>query len=59
MSFAGRVVFVTGGGSGIGRLAAQRIADAGAKVATLDVNEAGLAETADGRAGIHTWRRSG
>jgi NAD(P)-dependent dehydrogenase (short-subunit alcohol dehydrogenase family) len=56
MSFADQVVFVTGGGSGMGRLAAQRMADAGAKVAAVDVNEAGLAETADGREGIHTWR---
>jgi hypothetical protein len=35
------------------------MADAGAKVAAVDVNEAGLAETADGRSGIHTGRRSG
>ncbi len=56
MSFAGQVVFVTGGGSGMGRLAAQRMADAGAKVAAVDVNESGLAETAEGREGIHTWR---
>lgn len=56
MSFAGQVLFVTGGGSGMGRLAAQRMADAGAKVAAVDVNEAGLAETAEGREGIHTWR---
>ena len=56
MSFASQVVFVTGGGSGMGRLAAQRMADAGAKVAVVDVNEAGLAETAEGREGVHTWR---
>jgi len=56
MSFSGRGVFITGGGSGMGRLAAQRMADAGAKVAAVDVNEEGLAETAQGRAGIHTWR---
>lgn len=56
MSFAGQVVFITGGGSGMGRLAAQRMADAGAKVAAVDINEAGLAETAEGREGIHTWR---
>ena len=56
MSFTGQVVFVTGGGSGMGRLAAQRMADAGAKVAAVDVNEAGLAETAAGRDGIHAWR---
>jgi NAD(P)-dependent dehydrogenase (short-subunit alcohol dehydrogenase family) len=56
MSFTGQVVFVTGGASGMGRLAAQRMADAGAKVAAVDINEAGLAETAKGREGIHTWR---
>lgn len=56
MSFADQVVFVTGGGSGMGRLAARRMADAGAKVAAIDVNEAGLAETAEGREAIHTWR---
>ncbi|MCP5059763.1 MAG: SDR family oxidoreductase [bacterium] len=56
MSFADQVVFVTGGGSGMGRLAAQRMADAGAKVAAVDVNEMGLAETGEGREGIHTWR---
>ncbi len=56
MSFEGQVVFVTGGASGMGRLAAQRMADAGAKVAAVDVNEAGLAETAEGRESIHTWR---
>jgi len=56
MSFASQVVFVTGGGSGMGRLAARRMADAGAKVAAVDVNEAGLGETAEGREGIHTWR---
>jgi NAD(P)-dependent dehydrogenase (short-subunit alcohol dehydrogenase family) len=56
MSFAGQVVFVTGGGSGMGRLAAQRMADSGARVAVVDVNESGLAETAEGFEGIHTWR---
>ena len=56
MSYAGQVVFITGGGSGMGRLAAQRMADAGAKVAAVDINEAGLTETAEGREGIHTWR---
>ena len=40
----------------MGRLAARRMADAGAKVAAVDVNEAGLAETAEGREGVHTWR---
>ncbi|MBW2446863.1 MAG: SDR family oxidoreductase [Deltaproteobacteria bacterium] len=56
MSSSDQVVFITGGGSGMGRLAAQRMADAGAKVAAVDINEAGLAETAEGREAIHTWR---
>ena len=55
MSFSDRVVFITGGGSGMGRLAAQRMADAGARVAAIDVSEAGLAETAKGRERIQTW----
>jgi len=56
MPFASQVVFVTGGGTGMGRLAAQRMADAGAKVAAVDVDAAGLARTAEGRERIHTWR---
>jgi hypothetical protein len=40
MAFDGRVVFVTGGGSGMGRLAARNLASAGARVAALDVSEA-------------------
>jgi NAD(P)-dependent dehydrogenase (short-subunit alcohol dehydrogenase family) len=52
MAFDGKVAFITGGGSGMGRLAAQTLADAGAAVAALDVDAAGLAETARDRAGI-------
>lgn len=52
----GKVVLVTGGGSGMGRLAAQRHADAGAEVVAVDVNEAGLAETAAGRGKIHVFK---
>ena len=55
MSFRGQVVYVTGSGSGMGRLAAQRMADAGAQVAAIDVNEAGLKQTALGRSGIHRF----
>lgn len=54
MSFTGKVVYVTGGASGMGRLAAQRMAKAGAQVAAVDVNEAGLVETARGHDGIQT-----
>jgi len=45
MALDGRTILVTGAASGMGRLAAQRMADAGARVAAFDVNEAGLAET--------------
>ncbi len=46
MAFHGRVALVTGAGSGMGRLAAQRLAAQGAAVAAVDVNEEGLRETA-------------
>lgn len=55
MSFQGKVALITGGGSGMGRLAAQNLAKTGVKVAALDVNEAGLSETAQGHDGIETW----
>ncbi len=38
---------VTGGGSGMGQAMAWRLATAGRRVAVLDLNEAGMAETAD------------
>ena len=55
MAFEGNVAFITGGGSGMGRVAARRLAQAGKKVAILDVNEAGLAETAEGHDGIQAY----
>jgi NAD(P)-dependent dehydrogenase (short-subunit alcohol dehydrogenase family) len=55
MAFAGRVALVTGGASGMGRLSARRLAGDGAKVAIVDVNEAGLAETARGQEGIRAY----
>jgi NAD(P)-dependent dehydrogenase (short-subunit alcohol dehydrogenase family) len=51
----GRVCLVVGAASGIGRAAARRWAAAGGVVAGADVNQAGLAETARGTAGIHAW----
>jgi NAD(P)-dependent dehydrogenase (short-subunit alcohol dehydrogenase family) len=54
MAFNGSVAFITGAGSGMGRLAARNLARAGKRVAALDVSEAGLAETAEGYEGIHT-----
>ena len=44
--FAGRIVAITGAGSGIGRRAAERFAAEGALVYGSDVNAEGLAETA-------------
>jgi len=53
MSFAGRVVLVTGGASGMGRLAAERMAGLGAHVAAVDVNAEGLRAVADAHERIH------
>lgn len=48
MPFSGNVAFITGGGSGMGQLAARNLAATGVKVAALDVNLAGLSDTAAG-----------
>jgi NAD(P)-dependent dehydrogenase (short-subunit alcohol dehydrogenase family) len=45
--FAGRVVVVTGGASGIGRAACLHFADAGASVVVADIDEAGGRLTAE------------
>ena len=55
MSDSKQVVLITGGGSGMGREAAQRFAAAGAAVALFDVNAAGMAETAGSFDSIHSW----
>lgn len=56
MAFKGKVALITGGGSGMGQFAARNLADQGASVAILDVNEAGMAETAEGRSGIKAYK---
>lgn len=42
ISFDGRVVVITGASVGIGRACAIRFAEGGARLALVDVNEAGL-----------------
>ena len=55
MAFKGKVVLITGAGSGMGQLSAQRLAKQGAIVAALDINDAGLTETAKGYDSIHCF----
>ena len=55
MAFNGQIAFITGGGSGIGRVAARQLAAAGKTVAIADVNTDGLKETADGHQDIHAY----
>ena len=46
-SFTDKVVVITGAGSGIGRALAQNLGARGARLALSDVDEAGLAQTAE------------
>jgi NAD(P)-dependent dehydrogenase (short-subunit alcohol dehydrogenase family) len=50
-----RSIFITGGGSGIGRATAQHFAARGWYVGVADINEAGMAETLSGIAGEAKW----
>ncbi|MEZ4269366.1 MAG: SDR family oxidoreductase [Myxococcota bacterium] len=55
MAFRGKVALVTGAASGMGRIAARRLAMEGAKVALVDLNAEGLEETAASRPGMESY----
>ncbi|HSG88266.1 MAG TPA: SDR family NAD(P)-dependent oxidoreductase [Pseudomonadales bacterium] len=59
-SLKDRVAIVTGAGSGMGRATAFLLADEGAKVAAMDLNEEGLDETVkaieENGGKVHGWR---
>ncbi|MEH6548972.1 MAG: SDR family NAD(P)-dependent oxidoreductase [Pseudomonadales bacterium] len=55
MAFEGKVVLITGGGSGMGQLAARIMSEQGKSVAIFDVNAEGMAKTAEGYENIHAW----
>ncbi len=48
-------ILITGAGSGMGQLAARQLADAGHRIAALDVNAVGLLETAEQHQNIRTF----
>jgi rhamnulose-1-phosphate aldolase/alcohol dehydrogenase len=58
LELAGRVAFVTGGASGIGRAVALRLAQAGAHVIVADRNAAGAHDVADGLVKTYGERRA-
>ncbi len=51
IDLSGKNALITGGATGIGRACAVTLAQAGAQIALVDVNEAGMAETTDATGG--------
>ena len=56
MPSAPGVALVTGAGSGMGQLAARRLAAAGASVAAVDVDDDGLAATVGRAPTMRSWQ---
>lgn len=56
MAFSGKVALVTGGASGMGQLSALRLAEQGAQVAIVDMNDDNLAATAAKSPNIHPFK---
>tara|TARA_B100001540_G_scaffold295995_1_gene297297 strand:+ start:97 stop:876 length:780 start_codon:yes stop_codon:yes gene_type:complete len=56
IDMAGKVALVTGGASGMGQIAARRLAAQGARVAIFDVNDQALADTAAESDNISAYR---
>lgn len=56
MNYNDKVVLITGGGSGMGQLAARNCAAAGAKVAIFDLNAEGMEKTANGYDAIKSYK---
>jgi NAD(P)-dependent dehydrogenase (short-subunit alcohol dehydrogenase family) len=54
-TFQGKVAVVTGAGSGIGRALALGLARRGARLALSDIDDTGLAQTAEQVLGINLW----
>lgn len=56
MAFLGNVALVTGGASGMGRMSAIRLAEQGAKVFAVDMDEQGLAALSEAYPSITTQK---
>ena len=56
MAFHGKIVLITGGASGIGKVHATQLAGGGAKVVIFDLDEKGLEEISSESANISPFK---